>query len=221
MAPPGPCANLPTGGNPTAGGTMGQVAEGLLSLSGPAALALLFLLPALEAPAFLGLVLPGELALLLGGVLAHQGRVPLPAVLAVGVAGALAGDSAGYWIGRRWGPRLTSSRLGRRVGPGRLHRVESLLLAGGGRGLAVARCTAGARVVLPGLAGMLGLRYRTFALWTGAAATVWALAHVLAGYAAGAGWRHVHQLTGRVGIALALAVAAALAVWILRDRRSA
>ena len=75
---------------------MGQLIEALLSSSGWAALALLFLLPALEAPAFLGLVLPGELALPLGGVLASQGRVPLGAALAVGVAGALAGDSAGY-----------------------------------------------------------------------------------------------------------------------------
>ena len=195
---------------------MGQLAELVLSLPGWAALALLFTLPALEAPAFLGLVLPGELALLLGGMLASQGRVPLAAALAVGVAGALAGDSAGYWIGRRWGPRLLASRLGRRVGPARLHRVESLLLRGGGRALAVGRCTAGARVVLPGLAGMLGLRYRVFAVWTGMAATLWALAHVLAGYAAGAGWRHVQLLSGRVGIAVGLAVAAGLAVTWLR-----
>ena len=111
---------------------MGQLTEGLLSLSGWAALALLFMLPALEAPAFLGLVLPGELALLLGGVLASQDRIPLAGALAVGVAGAVAGDSAGYWIGRRWGPRLLSSPLGRRVGPARLHKVESLLLRGGG-----------------------------------------------------------------------------------------
>jgi membrane protein DedA with SNARE-associated domain len=198
---------------------MGQLAETVLSLSGWAALAVLFTLPALEAPVFLGLVLPGELALLLGGVLAHEHRLALPAALAAGTAGALAGDSAGYWIGRRWGPRLLASRLGRRIGPGRLHRVESLLLRGGGRALFVGRCTAGARVVLPGLAGMLGLPYRTFALWTGAAAAVWATAHVLLGYAAGAGWRHVHHLTGRVGLGLALAVAAAPGLaWLLRRR---
>jgi membrane protein DedA with SNARE-associated domain len=195
---------------------MGQLAEGLLSLSGWAALAFLFVLPALEAPAFLGLVLPGEVALLLGGVLAHQDRIALPAALAAGVAGALAGDSAGYWIGRRWGPLLLGSGLGRRVGPARLHRVESLLLRGRWA-LVVGRCTAGARVVLPGLAGMLGLRYRTFALWTGAAATGWAVAHVLVGYVAGAGWRHAHHLTGRIGIAIAAAVVVALAVaWVLR-----
>jgi membrane protein DedA with SNARE-associated domain len=199
---------------------MGQLTEGLLSLSGWAALACLFVLPALEAPAFLGLVLPGELALVLGGVLASQDRVPLAAALAAGTAGALAGDSAGYWIGRRLGPRLLATRLGRRVGPARLHRVESLLLRGGGGPLLVGRCTAGARVVLPGLAGMVGLRYRVFALWTGAAATLWAVAHVLLGYAAGAGWRHADRLTGRVGLALALAVVAAAAfTWLARRPR--
>jgi membrane protein DedA with SNARE-associated domain len=197
--------------------TMGQLIEALLSSSGWAALALLFALPALEAPAFLGLVLPGELALLLGGVLAQQDRISLAAALGVGVAGALAGDSAGYWIGRRWGPRLLTSGLGRRVGPARLHKVEGLLLRGGGWPLVMGRCTAGARVLLPGLAGMLGLRYRVFVLWTGAAATLWAAAHVLLGYAAGAGWRHIHQLTGRVGLALALTVVVALAVtWLVR-----
>jgi membrane-associated protein len=197
---------------------MGQLAEGLLSLSGWAALALLFTLPALEAPAFLGLVLPGELALLLGGVLAQQDRIPLVAALVVGVAGAVAGDSAGYWIGRRWGPRLLTSRLGCRVGPGRLHKVESLVLRGGGWALVVGRCTAGARVILPGLAGILGLRYRTFALWTGSAATVWAAAHVLLGYAAGAGWRQVHHLSGRVGLLLGGAALVTLAVARLLHR---
>jgi membrane protein DedA with SNARE-associated domain len=196
---------------------MGQLAEALLSSSGWAALALLFMLPALEAPAFLGLVLPGELVLLLGGVLAHQGRIPLAAALAVGVAGALAGDSAGYWIGHRWGSLLLTSGLGRRVGPARLHKVESLLLRGSGWALVVGRCTAGARVVLPGLAGMLGLRYRVFVVWTGAVAIIWAAAHILLGYLAGAGWRHIHQLTGRVGIALAVALVVVLAVaWLLR-----
>jgi membrane protein DedA with SNARE-associated domain len=64
---------------------------------------------------------------------------------------------------------------------------------------------------------MLSLRYRTFALWMGAAAIVWAVAHVLLGYVAGAGWRHIHQLTGGVGLALALAVLIGLAVaWLVR-----
>ena len=121
---------------------MGQLAEGLLGLSGWAALAFLFVLPALEAPAFLGLVLPGEVALILGGVLAARDRIPLAAALAVGTAGALAGDTAGYWIGRRWGPWLLATNLG----PGRNKlslalddgAIEALLHATLARGEAVA-----------------------------------------------------------------------------------
>ena len=197
---------------------MGQLATGLLSLSGWAALALLFMLPALEAPAFLGLVLPGELALLLGGVLAHQDRIPWSPLWPSG--------SPARWPATR--PATGSAAIGvpacspppRAAGrPGPPPHGGGPAAAGRRLGLVVGRCTAGARVVLPGLAGMLGLRYRTFALWTGVAATVWAVAHVLLGYAAGAGWRHVHQLTGRVGIALAGAVMVALAVaWLLRRR---
>ena len=198
---------------------MGQLAEALLSLSGWAALAVLFVLPALEAPAFLGLVLPGEVALVLGGVLAHQGRLSLPAALAAGTAGALAGDSAGYWIGRRWGPRLLASRLGRRVFQARLHRVESLLLRGGGRALVVGRFAAGARVVLPGLAGMLGLRYRSFALWTGAAAPGGGAAPGQRGDAPRAGRGPGPPPTRALGRGVAMAVAAGAALaWLLRRR---
>jgi len=60
--------------------------NGLLALDGWLALGMIFLLPALEAPAFIGLVLPGELVLVLGGVLAQQGRVPLAAALALAAA---------------------------------------------------------------------------------------------------------------------------------------
>ena len=110
---------------------MGQLTEGLLSLSGWTALVLLFVLPALEAPAFLGLVLPGELALLLGGVLAQS---PHPPGRRPGRRGRRGG---GRRLGRlldrrRWGPRLPASPRGRRVGPARLDKVESLLLRGGG-----------------------------------------------------------------------------------------
>ncbi len=77
---------------------MGQLAEGLLSASGWAALALLFTLPALEAPAFLGLVLPGELALLLGGVLAQQGRIPLGDALSSAAAPPAPGSCFPVWL---------------------------------------------------------------------------------------------------------------------------
>ena len=62
---------------------MSRVIEVILHLRGGAAYALIFLLPALESSAFVGFLFPGELAVVLGGVLAYQGRVSLPWVAAV------------------------------------------------------------------------------------------------------------------------------------------
>src|SRR5438477_11273555 len=52
----------------------------ILNLHGWVVLAVVFALPALEASAFVGFVFPGEIAVLLGGVLASRGRVSIAAV---------------------------------------------------------------------------------------------------------------------------------------------
>ena len=69
------------------------IAEHILSLHGWVALAVVFLLPALEASAFVGFLFPGEIAVILGGVLAFQGRISLPATLAVAIGGAVGGGT--------------------------------------------------------------------------------------------------------------------------------
>jgi membrane protein DedA with SNARE-associated domain len=58
-----------------------------------------------------GLVLPGETAVLLGGVLAHEHQVSLPVMPAVAVLAAIAGDSVGYEVGRHFGTRLLETKI--------------------------------------------------------------------------------------------------------------
>jgi membrane-associated protein len=206
------------------GAVVRGLVEGILSLHGIPALGLLFLFTALEAPAFIGLVLPGELALVLGGVLAHSGRISLAAAIATGVAGAIIGDSAGYWLGHRWRNLLLATPIGRRVKPERLRRAESFLNRGTGVTLFVGRLTAGARVLLPGLAGASRVPYRTFLLWNALAGALWATAHVLLGYLAGESWQRINHLAGRIALdvllgAVLLGAAALLAKRLLRRRR--
>src|SRR2546421_10681697 len=102
---------------------MSRVVEVILHLRGGAAYALVFLLPALESSAFIGFLFPGEIAVLLGGVLAFEGRVPLLAVLTAAVLGAVVGDSIGYAVGRRWGDRILRGTLGRLVRQRHLDRA--------------------------------------------------------------------------------------------------
>src|SRR5690349_24528548 len=85
----------------------------LLALPGWAALLAVFLLPALESSAFLGFWFPGEIAVILGGVAAAAGRMPLAAMIAAAILGAVIGDSIGYAVGKRWGHQMLDGTIGR------------------------------------------------------------------------------------------------------------
>jgi membrane protein YqaA with SNARE-associated domain len=82
----------------------------LIAAPWPLVVAVVFLVSALESAIFLGLVLPGELAVILGGALASRGRVPLAGVVAAGIPGPIVGDSIGYLLGRRYGRRYFRGR---------------------------------------------------------------------------------------------------------------
>jgi len=64
----------------------------------------------LESAAFVGLVVPGETAMLLGGVLAASGQVNLAGMVAGGIVGAVLGDLADTgWAGSRALPQVWAS----------------------------------------------------------------------------------------------------------------
>ena len=101
-----------------------------------------------------------------------------------------------------------------------MRRAEAVLNRRSGVTLFVGRLTAGARVLLPGLAGASRVPYRTFLVWNALAGVVWATVHVMLGYAAGESWRRIHHLIGRFALYLllgaALLAAIALGIRLLR-----
>ena len=84
-------------------------------MSGTVAIILIAALVFGETAIFLGFVLPGEAAVVFGGVLASRGHLSLPALIAVVVVTAVTGPLVGYEVGRRMGDRLFSFRVLRRV----------------------------------------------------------------------------------------------------------
>jgi membrane protein DedA with SNARE-associated domain len=180
-----------------------------------------FALPFLEASVFLGFVIPGETALVIGGVLAHQGQASLPAVILFAILGAVSGDAVGYAVGRRFGPALQRSRLGRLVGAERWRAAEEFLRRRGGPAVFLGRFTALLRALVPSAAGMARLPYKTFALWNAAGGTLWAATFVVAGYLAGASYQKVEGYLGRGALVLtAVIVLGLLAVHVGRRRRA-
>jgi hypothetical protein len=76
---------------------------GLTHLSGWVAYSVIAALVFGETAVFLGFVLPGEAAVVLGGVLASRGHLSLALLVAVVVVTALAGPMVGYEVGKRMG----------------------------------------------------------------------------------------------------------------------
>jgi len=186
------------------------LAENILHVPAWAVYVLVFLIPALEASAFVGFVFPGEIACLLGGVAAFQGRASLAGVIVFAILGAIIGDSVGYAIGRRYGEPLLGRLPARVVKPDHVARSKAAINRLGGKAVFVGRFTAALRVLVPGLCGMAGMHYRTFATWNITGGVIWAGGSVALGFLAGSGWRQLSRNLTLGGVVLAGLVLLAL-----------
>jgi membrane-associated protein len=138
----------------------------------------------LETGAFVGLVAPGETAVVLGGVVAARGGVDLAPMLMIVWLSAAAGDFASFMLGRKLGRRFLVTR-GPRLGitPERLMRVDSFFDKHGPKAILVGRFIGIIRAVAPFLAGSSGMRVRAFLPWSLLGTLAWATAFTVIGYA--------------------------------------
>lgn len=174
----------------------------LLKLNPGVTLVLVFVLPFLEASIFLGFILPGETAVVVGGFLAYEGKVPLAAVFAAAIVGAISGDSVGYEIGRKWGDALLSKAPKRLVKPVHVVQGKQMINRLGGRAVFAGRWTAVLRALVPSLCGTAKMHYRTFLLWNALGGITWATAFILIGYLAGTAWQRVEGYANSAGYVL-------------------
>jgi membrane-associated protein len=172
-----------------------------------------------EAAILVGMVLPGETALLVAGVFCQQGTLNLGVMITVAVVCAIAGDSVGYEFGKKFGPPLRRSRLGRWVGEQRWAKVDGFLHRHGGKAVFLGRLTAVLRALMPSMAGMSGMRYRTFLFWNALGGVIWAPGCVLLGYAFSTSLTKVGEALTWAPLALLGLGAVAWTAWHLRKRR--
>jgi membrane protein DedA with SNARE-associated domain len=191
----------------------------LLGLHGAAVYLIVGLLVFAEDALFVGFVVPGETAAVLGGVAASRGHVSLTLICAVVVVAAIVGDSVGYEIGARYGTRLLSVRVLRRRRP-RIDAARATLARRGGLAVFLGRFVAFLRAVMPFLAGTSRMRYRRFLAYNAAGGLLWGIASVLLGYLAGNSYAAIEKTFGRVvALVVAAIVVVALVAWSIRRRR--
>jgi membrane-associated protein len=173
-----------------------------------------------EDALFIGFLLPGETAAILGGVAASRGNVSLTVVCLVVVVAAIVGDSVGYEIGARYGPRLLSLRVLRRR-QDRIDAARETLARRGGPAVFVGRYVAFLRAVMPFLSGVSHMPYWRFLAFNAAGGLTWGIGSVLLGYLAGNSYAAIERTFGRaVALAVAALVVVGLVVWIIRRHRT-
>ncbi|HWP33379.1 MAG TPA: DedA family protein, partial [Solirubrobacterales bacterium] len=136
-----------------------------------------------ETGAFVGLVVPGETVMLLGGAVAGQGAIDVYLLIAIAWFAAWAGDTTSFFVGRRLG-RDFVIRHGPRFGVGRerFEKVEEYFSRHGGKTIFIGRFIGLVRALAPFIAGSSGMRYRAFVPYSILGTGIWAPAHILIGY---------------------------------------
>jgi membrane-associated protein len=195
-----------------------RLTDWLLGLHGLPVYGLVGLLVFAEDALFVGFVLPGETAAVLGGVAASRGHASLPVMLAVVVSAAILGDTVGYEVGRHLGPRILRTRVLTKHND-RIDAAREQLARRGGAAVFLGRFVAFLRATMPALAGTAGMRYPKFLAYNAAGGVIWGTAAVLLGYLAGNSYATIEKTFGRATALIVLAaVVAAVVIWRIRRR---
>ena len=176
----------------------------------------------LETGAFVGLVVPGETVMLLGGAVAGQGEVDVYLLMAIAWFSAWAGDTTSFFLGRRLGRAFVLDR-GSRVGitRERFERVESYFDRHGGKTILIGRFISLVRALAPFIAGSSGMRYRAFVPYSIIGTGIWSILHILLGYFFSQSIDEAAQYAGRgffiLGTLIVVVVGSVAAFRFLRE----
>lgn len=133
----------------------------------------------------LGLPLPEDISLILGGFLVYEQKADLWLMMLTGYLGIIVGDSMIFYFGRRIGSKVGAKPGGlmaRVVTPEKRARVEGLFKKHGEKIVMLARFLPGVRAVTYFTAGSVGMRYSHFVFFDSVAALASAPAFVFLGY---------------------------------------
>lgn len=171
----------------------------------------------LETSILVGLIVPGDTIVLVAST-GVSGPLQYGAMVLVVIAGALAGESLGFALGRLFGPKIRASALGRRLGEANWDRAQRYLERRGGIAVFLSRFLPVLHSLIPLTVGMSTMSYRRFLAWTMPACVIWTVAYVSVGSATALGFRELASTLHWAGFAVVGVVVAFLLLAYLVKR---
>ena len=135
-----------------------------------------------ESGLFFGFFLPGDSLLVTAGLLATQGYFHLGVALPVLAVAAVAGDSVGYWFGRKVGPKIFRREDSLLFKKSHLERAHAFYKKYGGKTIFLARFVPIVRTFAPIVAGAADMSYKKFISFNIFGGIFWTSSMLLIGY---------------------------------------
>jgi membrane-associated protein len=172
-----------------------------------------------ETGLLVGFFLPGDSLLITAGLLAGAGSLNIWWLNALLIAAAIVGDSTGYAIGVRLGPRVFTREKSLLFNPKHVMRTQRFYEKYGPKTIVIARFVPIIRTFAPVLAGVGRMRYRRFLTYNMAGGIGWVASMTWAGYLLGQTVpnisKHIHVLV----IVIIILSVIPIAVEVYRERR--
>jgi membrane-associated protein len=161
---------------------MGDISTWLAAVGVLGALVLIGTIVFAESGLLVGLLLPGDTLLFTAGFFAAQGQLPLAGVMITIFIGSVMGDSLGYFVGSRAGPRIFRKKDGLFFKRVYLRRAQRFYKNHGGKMVTLARFVPYVRTFAPMVAGAARMHYPKFFVYNVIGALVWTISFVSVGY---------------------------------------
>ncbi|WP_082634196.1 DedA family protein [Arthrobacter alpinus] len=198
---------------------MNTIIDTILQVTPGVAYLLITALVFAEDALFIGFILPGETAAIIGGILASQQRLHLWLITILVILAAIIGDTVGYELGRHHGPRILNLKLLRKRRQ-KLDDARDFLARRGGKAVFLGRFTAFFRAVMPALAGLSHMPYRRFFIFNAVGGIIWGASAVLLGYFAGNVYLTLAKTIGHsITFAMLSITILGLITWRIRKQR--
>ena len=135
-----------------------------------------------ESGLLVGFFLPGDSLLFTAGFLASQGFLRIEVLVPLLFAAAFIGDSAGYFFGKKVGPKVFSRPKSLWFNPANVDKTRAFFERYGAKTIVLARFIPVVRTFAPIMAGVGEMKYKTFVTYNFIGALLWAAGLTLAGY---------------------------------------
>lgn len=179
----------------------------------------LFAIVFTETGLLIGFFLPGDSLLITAGLVAAAGGLNIWWLNVILIVAAVTGDSVGYAIGVRLGPRLFTRPKSLVFNPRHIERTRAFYARHGAKTIVIARFVPIVRTFAPVVAGVGQMEYRRFVFYNIAGGVGWVTSMTWAGYALGRAIPNVADYVHVIVVVVVILSVIPIAVELVRERR--